>query len=133
MSDHHHYNSSGGGFLNGFLLGALIGAGLVFFLGTKRGKELAKEISDKGLSALEDAEDVFEEIEQDSGDGSPSLPPESSFPSSSTGTPGDEVPPTTTSLTNGNGNGNGGSHPPEHIQTLQAHGRRLFHGIPKRM
>lgn len=42
-------NKSGNNFFSGFLLGVLVGAGLVFLLGTKKGKKLLKVISEKGL------------------------------------------------------------------------------------
>ncbi|MBI2036302.1 YtxH domain-containing protein [Candidatus Microgenomates bacterium] len=109
MSDHHHHNN-GSGFLNGLLLGALVGAGLVFFLGTKRGKELADEIKEKGLSVFDDFEDVFSEIEEDA----PQTVPPATNGNASLGR--EESPPP----------------PPSYIEALQAHGRRFFHGIPKR-
>lgn len=40
---------SGSGFMNGLLLGIIIGAGLVFFLGTKKGKEMLRAITEEGL------------------------------------------------------------------------------------
>jgi gas vesicle protein len=42
-------NKPNGSFLNGFLVGALVGAAVVFFLGTKKGKRILKMISEKGL------------------------------------------------------------------------------------
>ena len=61
-------SNSGSKFINGFLLGALIGAGVVFLLGTKKGKKLLKTISEEGLgnisNILEKAE-KFEEISND--------------------------------------------------------------------
>ncbi len=111
MSDHHHHNN-GSGFLNGLVLGAILGAGLVFFLGTKRGKELAEEVKEKGLSVFDDFEEVFSEIEEDA---PPTVPP-----------PAAETPQSSTT------NGNGSSQPPSYIEALQAQGRRFFHGIPKR-
>jgi hypothetical protein len=39
-------------FSNGFILGLLIGGGLVFLLGTKTGKNITKIISDQGLDGL---------------------------------------------------------------------------------
>ena len=62
---------SGGNFSSGFLIGALVGAAVVFFLGTKKGKRILKVISEKGLdnvtNILEkvdkstDLEEIFEE------------------------------------------------------------------------
>lgn len=45
-------NRSGGNFFSGFLLGALIGAAMVFFLGTKKGEKILKAISEKGLNDI---------------------------------------------------------------------------------
>jgi len=39
-------------FSNGFILGLVIGGGLVFLLGTKTGKNITKIISDQGLDGL---------------------------------------------------------------------------------
>ncbi|MFH1832697.1 MAG: YtxH domain-containing protein [Candidatus Levyibacteriota bacterium] len=49
MNDNHQ---SGGSF-NSFLLGLIIGGGAVFLLGTKRGKELVKTITEGGLELSE--------------------------------------------------------------------------------
>lgn len=59
-------NSNGGnGFLAGFLIGAAIGGVAVFFLGTKKGKQLLKTISEEGLDSISDlAEYVEEEVEE---------------------------------------------------------------------
>ena len=122
MSDHHHHDS-GSGFLNGLILGAVIGAGIALLLGTKKGKELADEMSQKGLSLLDNFEDTFAEIEEDA-----QLPASASSQDAPSPLPKsmEEDKP----ASNGNGNGNGSSHP--HIEALQTQGRRLFHGIPKR-
>ena len=42
-------NRTSNNFFSGFLIGALFGAAVVFFLGTKKGKELLKIISEKGM------------------------------------------------------------------------------------
>lgn len=119
MNDHHHHDS-GSGFLNGLILGAVIGAGIALLLGTKKGKELANEASEKGLSLLDNFEETFAEIEEDT-----QLPASTSQESHAPlPEPIEEEKPTT------NGNGNGSSHP--HIEALQTQGRHLFHGIPKR-
>lgn len=62
----------GSNFFSGFLLGALVGAGLVFLFGTKKGKKLLRIISEKGAdnisSILEKAEktaDLAEIQEED--------------------------------------------------------------------
>ena len=57
-----------GRFSNGFLLGLVIGGGLVFLLGTDSGKRILKTISEEGLENLTtfledlDIEDLEEEI-----------------------------------------------------------------------
>jgi gas vesicle protein len=45
-------NKSGGNFFSGFIIGALVGAAVVFFLGTKKGKKLLKVISEEGMDNL---------------------------------------------------------------------------------
>jgi gas vesicle protein len=45
-------NNGGNKFLNGFLLGALIGAGAVFLLSSKKGKQLLKTLSEEGLDNI---------------------------------------------------------------------------------
>jgi len=45
-------NNGGNKFLNGFLLGALIGAGAVFLLSSKKGKHLLKTLSEEGLDNI---------------------------------------------------------------------------------
>lgn len=62
-----------GKFFSGFLLGLLVGAGVVFLLGTKKGKRLLKAISEKGLdnisNILEEADktaDLDEVVEKKS-------------------------------------------------------------------
>ena len=55
----------GGKFINGFLLGALIGAGVVFLLGTKKGKKLLKNLSEDGLGNITDILEQAGELEDD--------------------------------------------------------------------
>ena len=58
-------HNSGGGFLQGLLLGALIGGGAVFLLGTKKGKKLLKTLTEEGLEGIAGIEDLIEdEIEE---------------------------------------------------------------------
>lgn len=52
-------------FLTGFIWGAVIGAGIVFLLGTKKGKKLLKTISEEGISSLSDLLEQTEESEYD--------------------------------------------------------------------
>ena len=67
MDKNEHHSS---GFGNGFLLGLIVGAALVFFLFTKRGKQLLKIISEEGLAGVEefkgmlDMEEADEEYEE---------------------------------------------------------------------
>ncbi len=61
-------NNKGGSFFAGFLWGIIIGAALVFFLGTKKGKRLLKVISEEGLELSEllgadEVEDLEEDVE----------------------------------------------------------------------
>ena len=58
-------NQKEGKFFNGFLLGLLVGAAVVFLLGTKKGKKLLKSLSEDGLSNISD---IFEEAEELEGD-----------------------------------------------------------------
>ena len=59
-------------FSTGFLIGIIIGGGLVFLLGTKTGKNLLKIVSEQGLDGLiglleeYDLDDLIE-VEQDEG------------------------------------------------------------------
>ncbi|MDO8639819.1 MAG: hypothetical protein Q7R53_02740 [bacterium] len=55
-------NNHGGGFLNGLLWGAVIGGGLVFLLGTKKGKKIIKVVSE-GLGDVSDIGKLLEEDE----------------------------------------------------------------------
>lgn len=59
MSDTNHNGSS---FLPGFIFGALIGGGIVFLLGTKKGKQLLKTITEEGLEGISGVEDLVEEV-----------------------------------------------------------------------
>lgn len=58
MSDHkaNHF-----GFQSGIMLGIAIGAGLVFFLGTKKGKEILDEYIDIALEFFDKFDNLFEE------------------------------------------------------------------------
>lgn len=47
--DNNNNNNSNNNFFGGFLLGVLIGAAVVFLLGTKKGKKLLKVISEDGV------------------------------------------------------------------------------------
>jgi len=51
-------------FLLGFFLGGLIGAIIIFFLGTKEGKKAGKMIEKKGKEVLDDLEEKVEDMEE---------------------------------------------------------------------
>lgn len=52
------------GFLNGLLLGLVIGAGLVLLLATKKGKRVLRMISEDGLDSVTSLEDLYEKLEK---------------------------------------------------------------------
>ena len=54
---HHHDNQ----FWIGLFLGGLLGALLILFLGTEKGKKLAKKLQEEGLDFLDDAKESFDE------------------------------------------------------------------------
>lgn len=58
MDKHEHHN--GGGFGNGFLLGLIIGAAIVFFLFTKRGKELLHKITEEGIEGIDEFKELLD-------------------------------------------------------------------------
>lgn len=65
MSDRHH----NGGFLNGLILGALVGAGAFYFLtSTEEGKKVRKQLEEKGKDALENLGDLVSEVEEKGGE-----------------------------------------------------------------
>ncbi|MEK7534261.1 MAG: YtxH domain-containing protein [Patescibacteria group bacterium] len=47
-------NNGGNKFLNGFLLGALIGGGAIFLLSSEKGKKILKILSEEGLDKISD-------------------------------------------------------------------------------
>jgi polyhydroxyalkanoate synthesis regulator phasin len=64
VSDRHH-----DGFLNGLILGALFGAGAVYFLtSTEEGKKIKKDLQEKGKDALENLADLISEVEERGGE-----------------------------------------------------------------
>lgn len=54
--DHHH----AGGFGNGFLIGCIVGAAVIFFLFTKRGKELLRTITEEGIEGVEEFKELLD-------------------------------------------------------------------------
>lgn len=59
----HHSNS--GGFLNGLVMGALMGAGFVLFMSGKKGRELTNELVGKGLDIFDDFDGFLDELYED--------------------------------------------------------------------
>lgn len=57
-----HQNGSGG-FINGLVLGVIIGAGLVFLFCTKRGKQVLKAITENGVESFSDLTDILQNTE----------------------------------------------------------------------
>lgn len=57
MDKHDHH---GGGFGSGFLLGLIVGAAVVFFLFTKRGKELLHKITEEGIEGVEEFKELLD-------------------------------------------------------------------------
>lgn len=57
-------HNDNGKFLFGLFLGGLIGALLIFFLGTKEGKKAGKLLEKKGKDILDEVEDRLDELEE---------------------------------------------------------------------
>jgi len=51
-------------FLLGLFFGGIIGAVIIFFLGTKEGRKAGKELKEKGEEAFDDISDKFTELEK---------------------------------------------------------------------
>lgn len=61
MADRDH----NGGFFSGLVLGALVGAGLFYFLtSTEEGEKVKKQLQKKGKLALDNLADLIEEFEE---------------------------------------------------------------------
>ncbi len=60
MSDN---NAHDGKFLFGFFIGGLIGALVIFFLGTKEGKKTGKLLESKGRDVLDELEERLDELQ----------------------------------------------------------------------
>lgn len=52
--------SKSGGFGSGLLVGVLVGVGLFFLLGTKRGRKILQAISEKGIEDFADLTDIIQ-------------------------------------------------------------------------
>ncbi len=53
----HNHGDEDGKFYKGLFFGALIGVGLVWFLGTKEGEKIKKQITEKGEEFVEKAQE----------------------------------------------------------------------------
>lgn len=62
MSDQHHGTDIK--FLFGFFLGGIVGALIIFFLGTKEGKKAGKFLERRGKDVLDDLEDEIQDLEK---------------------------------------------------------------------
>ena len=58
--DHH----SGGNFGNGFIFGLIVGAAIVFLLGTKKGKEILKTLAENGFEGITGLTDLIDEDDE---------------------------------------------------------------------
>ncbi len=100
MDKNNHHDS---GFGNGFLLGFLLGAAVIFFFFTTRGKKLLKVISEEGIEGIEELKDLMDfETDED----------EEAF---------EEAPQNKTLVK-----------AQEVVQTVQRTGKRFFRGVPKK-
>lgn len=54
-------NNNKGGFLNGFLWGAIVGGIVIFLLTSKKGKKLLKFLTEEGLDGVSELEELFGE------------------------------------------------------------------------
>lgn len=61
-------DDSKGHFGNGFLLGAIIGGGLVFLVGTKKGRKFLKTLTEEGLAGISDLGDLVEDYHDEQED-----------------------------------------------------------------
>lgn len=61
MTDDNRHNSK---FLFGFFIGGLLGAIIIFFLGTKDGKKTGKILEEKGKKFLDEIRDHIDEYEE---------------------------------------------------------------------
>ncbi len=56
-------NNTSSGFLNGFLLGNIVGGVLVYLFGTKKGKKLLKVITEEGFDSISQLEELLSQRE----------------------------------------------------------------------
>lgn len=57
-------NNADGKFLFGFFIGGLIGALIIFFLGTKEGKKTGRMLERKGKDIFDDLEEKLDELQE---------------------------------------------------------------------
>jgi hypothetical protein len=65
MNHHNHNEERKDRFYQGVLYGIILGLGLVWFLGTKEGKEIKKELLSRGQSFLEKSRSSFANEDED--------------------------------------------------------------------
>lgn len=53
----HNHGDEDGKFYKGLFFGALLGIGLIWFLGTKEGKKIKKQVTEKGEEFIEKAQE----------------------------------------------------------------------------
>lgn len=56
------------GYMSGFAIGAALGAAAMFFLGTKKGRKLAKHLNKQGGRTVKDLEGIVKDIETKASD-----------------------------------------------------------------
>lgn len=61
MDKQFNHHDHGGGFMHGFLFGAIIGAAFVFFVFTEKGKKILETISEEGFEGLSDLKDLVKD------------------------------------------------------------------------
>jgi gas vesicle protein len=54
-------NHRGPSFMNGFFLGIIIGAAIVFLIGTKKGKKVLKLLTESGIEGVSDLQEMLSE------------------------------------------------------------------------
>ena len=52
------------GFMNGLLIGLVLGAGLVYLLTTKRGKKILHALTEEGLDSISNMDDLYKRLEK---------------------------------------------------------------------
>jgi gas vesicle protein len=65
MNDNHSSRSSGESFFSGLVMGAILGAGLVYFLTTtEEGKKIQGQLKEKGGDTLDNLKNLVDEVEK---------------------------------------------------------------------